>query len=183
MSIDWRTAPAGQRKAELDRIAGEMGDHRFFTGKELRRLPKLLGEGEQVAAFCSGFMDKKTWLIVLTDRRILFLDCNMFFGMTQMSIGLDKVNSIEAKTGLVFGELYIEDGANTHVIRNLFKSAAEHFAIRTREVMERRRIGSHGPDAPAADERLSALERLDALRRSGGLSEAEFAREKARLLG
>lgn len=188
MSIDWRTATTDEKQDEIRRIAGEMGDHKFFTGKEMRHLPDLLGEGEQVFGIVSGFMDNETWVVALTDQRILMLDTNMFIGKNQRSIGLDKVNTIEVDSGLVTGRIYIEDANDRHEIRNVMKGAAEKFVLKTREVMERRRVGSHGYDAPPASrdpahERIATLERLDALRRSGGLTEDEYAREKAKLLG
>jgi hypothetical protein len=31
-------------------------------------------DGEQVLAFASGVMDNSTWLIALTDHRVIFLD-------------------------------------------------------------------------------------------------------------
>lgn len=188
MSIDWRTADNDAKADEIRRIAGEMGDHKFFTGKEMRHLPELLGQGEQVFAIVSGFMDNETWAVALTDQRILMLDTNMFIGKNQRSIGLDKINTIEVDSGLVTGRIYIEDANDRHEIRNVMKGAAEKFVLKTREVMERRRVGSHGYDpTPAApvdptSTRLANLERLDNLRRSGGLSEEEYAREKAKLL-
>lgn len=188
MGIDWRTAGKDEKQDEIRRIAGEMGDHKFFTGKEMNRLPDLLGEGEAVAAVCSGFMDNETWILALTDQRILMLDANMFIGMNQRSIGLDKINTIEVDSGVITGRIYIEDGNDRHEIRNVMKGAAEKFVLKTREIMERRRIGSHGYDArptaamdPTA-QRIATLERLDNLRRSGGLTEDEYAREKAKLL-
>jgi len=183
MPIDWKTASADERGDEIGRIAKEMGDHRFFTGKELRSLPKMLAPGEPVIAFVSGYMAKETWLVVLTDRRILMIDKNMFIGGEQISIPLEKVNAVEAQTHLILGELRIEDSVNEHVVRNVMKHAAERFADKVREQMELRRAGGFAPATPAAPDRYAQLERLDGLRQSGALSQEEFDREKARLLG
>ena len=60
-----------------------MGDDQFFTKKELKHLPEILREGEQLLAFTSGIMDGNTWLISLTDRRIIFLDKGMIWGLKQ----------------------------------------------------------------------------------------------------
>ena len=183
MTIDWKTASRDERGDEIDRIAKEMGDHRFFTGKELRQLPKMLAPGEPVIAFVSGYMSKETWLVVLTDRRILMIDKNMFIGGEQISISLEKVSTVEAQTGLLFGDLRIEDSSNEHVVKNIMKHAAERFADRVREQMELRRTSGFAPAAAAAPpDRYSQLERLDGLRQSGALSQEEFDREKAKLL-
>lgn len=179
MTIDWKTATADERGDEIDRIAKEMGDHRFFTGGELRNLPGMLAPGEPVIAFVSGYMSKETWLVVLTDRRIIMIDKNMFIGGEQISIALEKVSTVEAHTGLVFGDLRIEDSSNEHVVKNIMKGAATKFADRVREQMELRRVV---PTAAAAPDKYQQLERLDGLRQSGALTEEEFQREKAKLL-
>lgn len=181
MAIDWKTASGDERGDEIERIAKEMGDHRFFTGKELRSLPKMLAHGEPVIAFVSGYMAKETWLVVLTDRRILMIDKNMFIGGEQISIALEKVSTVEAQTGLVFGDLRIEDSSNEHIVKNIMKHAAERFADKVREQMELRRVAPVAAAAPP--DRYAQLERLDGLRKSGAVTEAEFEREKARLLG
>ena len=45
-------------------------------------------------------MDGNTWLITLTDRRIIFLDKGMIYGLKQTTIDLDKVNAVSGETGL-----------------------------------------------------------------------------------
>src|SRR3954451_16863952 len=105
MSFDFKHATPRELRAEYSRIAQEIGDDQFFTKKELKHLPDVLAEGEQVLAFTSGLMDGDTWLIALTDRRIIFLDKGMIWGLKQTLIDLDKVNSISGETGIFFGTI------------------------------------------------------------------------------
>ena len=70
--FDFKNASKKELKNEYEKIAKEMGDDQFFTKKELNYLPEILMEGEQVLAFTSGLMDNNTWLISLTDKRIIF---------------------------------------------------------------------------------------------------------------
>ena len=79
---------------EYKRIAKATGDDRFFTKKELNHLPKVLMNGDQVLTFSSGLMDGKTWLIALTDKRILFLDKGLLFGLRQTTIPVDKISAV-----------------------------------------------------------------------------------------
>lgn len=66
----------------------DMNSSRFGTMKEMNRLPEQLQPGEVVFCFTAGVMSNtgdsnttdfgiSTWLVVLTDRRFLFLDAAM----------------------------------------------------------------------------------------------------------
>ena len=66
-------------------------------------------------------MDGNTWLVTLTDRRIIFLDKGMIYGLKQASVDLDKVNAVSGRTGLIFGSIIIEDGASSRAITSVQK--------------------------------------------------------------
>lgn len=191
MTFDFKTATRAELKVEYDRIAREMGDAQFFTKKELHHLPKVLGTGEQVLAFTSGLMDGNTWLVTLTDRRIIFLDKGMIYGLKQSSISLDKVNAVSGQTGLLFGTILIEDGAAQREIRNVWKKTVLAFVNKTRDALEARRRPAHvampvpvaaPPAAPQPVDIVNLLERLAALKASGILTDAEFETQKAKIL-
>lgn len=183
MAFDYKNASPEALKAEYNRIAQEVGDDQFFTKKELNHLPQVLADGEQVLAFTSGIMDANTWLITLTDRRVIFLDKGMIYGLKQASIELDKINAVSGKTGLFFGEIHIQDGGSERQIKNVWKKTVVNFTNKVRDAMHARKQ-PHPTAAPvAADDMISKLERLGALLASGVLSEAEFAQQKARILG
>lgn len=103
MVFDYKNASPAELKNEYNRIAKEIGDDQFFTKRELSHLPKILGDGEQVLAFTSGLMDGNTWLITLTDRRIIFLDKGLIYGLKQVTIDLDKINAVSGRPGFCLG--------------------------------------------------------------------------------
>lgn len=186
MSFDFKNAKPAELKEQYDRIAQEMGDARFFTRKELNHLPEVLMEGEQVLAFSSGIMEKKTWLIALTDKRIILLDKGMFFGLKQIFIDLDKVNAISGEAGIFFGKIIIQDGAKIHTIDNVFKKTVVRFTNKVRDAIENRKTGitQQAQENFAANEAIiSQLERLVELKNQGFLNDEEFAAQKARILG
>lgn len=74
--------------------------------KEMRLLPGILESGEQIVGAARGFMDNKHWLVVCTDRRVLFLD-KVIGGVNQMDIPLETISSVSQKTGMVFGAIDI----------------------------------------------------------------------------
>ncbi|MYA88975.1 MAG: hypothetical protein F4X97_11105 [Boseongicola sp. SB0662_bin_57] len=133
--FDFKNASKEELEREYKRIAKECGDDTFFTKKELNHLPSALMEMEQVIAFSSGLMDNNTWLIVLTDRRILFLDKGMFFGLKQTAIPINKVNAVSGKTGMILGAIEISDGHATRKIKNVPKATVLHFVNKVQETI------------------------------------------------
>jgi hypothetical protein len=185
--FDFKNASKQDLKAEYNRIAREIGDDRFFTKKELNHLPEILMDGEQVLAFASGVMDGSTWLIALTDHRVIFLDKGLLFGLKQVSINLDKINAVSGSTGLVFGTIRIEDAASERIIKNVRKQTVAGFTSKVRDALSAHRRPAIAlepkPAVPTpADDLVSKLERLAALKERGMLTEKEFSEQKNRVL-
>lgn len=182
MTFDFKKASSAELKKEYDRIAREVGDDQFFTKKELNYLPEILSPGEQVVAFTSGIMGSSTWLITLTDRRIIFLDKGMIYGLKQMIIDLDKVNSISGQTGILFGKIIIEDAASSKTIENVWKKTVIAFTNKARDAIESRKHSLHPPMLKNEDDAVSKLERLAVLLEKGILSHEEFVEQKKKIL-
>lgn len=125
--LDFTTATDAQRRRVYDAIAAELGDDRFFTSKELDVLPKILAPREQVLSFSSGLMDGSTWLIVLTDLRVIFLDKGLIFGLKQTSMQLENIVTIDGETGLMFGTIRMSTAVGPHEIRNVWKRTVNAF--------------------------------------------------------
>lgn len=144
-----------------DELKRENGDDRFFTGREIKMLPEVLSQDERLISLCSGLTQGSTWLIVLTDRRIVLLDKGMFWGMKEISIDLNKVNSITQKAGFFFAKIIIGDGSAGYEIDNVAK--------RPRGPSPRRRTRPSrrcGPEAAAAPPTTIARPSSSASRRS-----------------
>lgn len=185
MSFDFKNASQTDRKREYDRIAKEIGDDQFFTKKELNHLPQILADGEQVLAFTSGMMEGNTWLITLTDKRIIFLDKGMIYGLKQVVINLDKIHSVSGNTGIMFGKIGIEDGASQRNIEFVPKGAVVPFTNKVRDAIEYHKKPSANYSVPqqnSGDDIISKLEKLASLQERGVLTQEEFAQQKAKLL-
>ena len=167
----------------------------FNTEKEIRYLPKIMIEGEQVLALTSGFMNNRTWLAVCTNRRVLFLDRGIFFGLRQIQMNLDRVQAIESEFGLAFGSIRVWDGASSMNISMILKSSIAPFVKTVQESMDKyKRLMVHDLASAAtrahptsdpnknASPMLDELERLAKLKADGHLSEEEYAAAKAKLL-
>lgn len=148
--FDFTTASRSELSLVWKAIADEMGDDRFFTTKELDHLPRVLDSQEQVLAFSSGLHNGNTWLIVLTDQRILFIDKGMIFGVKTSSIELDRVNNFDYEKGIFFGSISIGSNAETYEITNVWKKTVEPFTKKLRQAVKARQEGIelHSPGIP-----------------------------------
>lgn len=158
----------------------------FFTQKEIRALPEILSDDETLKAMTSGFMDGTTWLAVCTDRRVIFLDRGMIFGLRQVQMQLDRIQSIDHQTTVFFGWMRLWDGANAMVMRMVPKASLTHFVKVVREMSEGfrdRQRTPGGATAATTPDLASQLERLAGLKEKGHLTAEEFEAQKRKLLG
>ena len=171
----------------------------FYTSKEVRYLPEILGDGERILAITSGFMQKTTWLCVCTNARVLFLDRGMFWGLRQVQMNLDRIQSIDSSYGLVFGIIRMWDGASSIAISMVLRNSIAPFVKTVQQAMDRykrhmvhdlmanaqRAKDSKTTGTAVADDganMLGELERLAALYKEGALDAEEFALAKKALL-
>ncbi|MCP3922735.1 MAG: hypothetical protein GY714_09145 [Desulfobacterales bacterium] len=112
-------------KKQIQEISGPILT--LGTKKEIQYLPEILNEGETVLGLTSGLMNANTWLIVCTQKRVIFLDKGWIYGLEQFEIPLNKINSIKQKTGLFVGEICIQDGQGGVEIKNVLKKTVKYF--------------------------------------------------------
>lgn len=170
----------------------------FYTRKEIRYLPKILNDNERIVALTSGFMGKQTWLVVCTSQRILYLNRGMFFGLRQVQMNLDRIQTIDSDFGIAFGSIRTWDGAASMTVSLVLKSSVAPFVKAVQDAMDRyKRYMVHelakaasNANAPKPSQGsatsphlITELERLAKLKTDGLLSEIEFTAAKAKLLG
>jgi hypothetical protein len=160
-----------------------LGDfHRFFTSKEIRYLPRVLAPGETIHGVTSGFYEARTWIIVVTDARLIFLDKGMFYGLKQVDLPLSQISSISHKTGFFFGEISVTTSGGIRKIENVSKRDALKVASVISSLVhgEKPRAAQDSPGK--GDSLASQMERLSVLRDKGALTDEEFTASKAKLL-
>lgn len=108
----------------------------FYTKKEIKYLPKVLGDNEQILALTSGFMNNSTWLAVCTNRRVIFLDKGMFFGLKQVQMNLDRIQTIDSSYTIVFGSIRLWDGASSFVLSMVLKDSIHPFVTTVRQAID-----------------------------------------------
>lgn len=169
----------------------------FYTRKEIRYLPKIMSEDERILALTSGFMNNRTWLAVCTNKRVLFIDRGMFFGLRQVQMNLDRIQAIDSSFGIAFGSIRVWDGASSMSISLVLKPTVAPFVKTVQEAMDKyKRLMVHELAATATSAHRTAsengslaqsqlineLERLAKLKADGHLTEEEYSAAKAKLI-
>lgn len=183
--IDYKNADRATLKAEYKRLSQETHNLPFFTRKEFYALPEILDDEEAPVAITSGMMNDHTWLIVLTNRRIIFLDKGMLFGENRVIIDLSDITAIQGSTNLVFGEITINTAGQKHEISHVYKKAVNAFiqmADKARDQYRSDPIKKIKPFHQNTSDTVTQLEKLAALKNQGILTEEEFEKEKRRIL-
>lgn len=159
---------------------------KFVGRREVKELPKILWDDEQVLDLVQGFYNTGTGILVATQKRLLFIDKGILGGLKVEDFPLDKISSIQYSTGLLLGEITIFTSGNKAVIKNVDKAQTRTFAEGARARIESRSAASKA-QATSAQQGASILAdelgKLGALKAQGLLSDEEFSAAKKKLLG
>ncbi|EOV9069132.1 PH domain-containing protein [Morganella morganii] len=188
--INYKTASKDELLKEFKRLSKEIGDTPVGVKKEFLHLPKILSDGETPISVVSGAMDGNTWLITLTNKRVIFLDKGMMFGVKQVDVNLDDIVSVGGKTGIIFGEIMVGTSGQNYTISNVVKSSVIPFTNLVNKERDKKKANTiqntnqvNSPTPTSSnDDLISKLERLSALKESGVLSDEEFQVQKSKLL-
>lgn len=160
----------------------------FWTDKEIRKLPKILDADERVLAVTSGYMGKSTYLLVLTPRRLLFLNCGMLFGLRLFQVPLDRIQALDSESLIAIGSISVWDGASSFRVGMILKSSILPFIQATESArkaynerklqVEHSKPETHG----AVPDIATQIAKLAALKDSGYLTDEEFTAQKKKLL-
>lgn len=174
-----------QDKAKVQEQVKSLGEfNKFGTRKEIKHLREVLDADEKILGMTSGFYDGNTWLVTVTDKRLLFLDKGMIYGLKQVDIHFDQVSAVAHKTGLLLGEIMVTTGGGLVKVEKISKQDVPRVATLIKDrIAALREAGRPSAAAPAGDDDVvSKLERLAKLRDSGVLTEEEFQQQKQALL-
>lgn len=170
----------GETESTLEALAKEKLAYQMGVKKELRNLPGLLHEREDVVNLARGKYDGKQGLVVVTDRRVLFLSEGI--GRHKLEdFPYDKVTSVQSEKGMVQGGLKIFASGNTAVIEDVYpKERAPEIGDYVRSRLHK----APEPIAPVAptNDPMEQIRKLGELRDAGVLTLEEFEQKKRELL-
>ena len=148
------------------------------TKKEVKELTNIINDDEIITYATSGVYDGHTWLVVSTNKRIIFLDKGMLFGVNQIEIPLSKVNAVKYKKGLFVGEIEIWDGASMFRVKSVLKKTLIPFINAVNNSIEEMKKTQKSPKLSVADEIMKFKRLLD----EGAITQEEFDKKKKELL-
>ena len=153
----------------------------YLGRKEIKELPEILAENEQVNNLIQGTYNNGQGILISTNRRLVFIDKGMLYGLKVEDFPLDKITSIQYETGLLLGKVKIHTSSNIATIDNVEKGSARKFAEFVRDKLSQptSQIITQNTSEPNA---LEQLEKLAKLKESGIITEEEFAEQKKKLL-
>jgi hypothetical protein len=182
-------------QAAADRMENKVGAKR-----EIRKLIGYLWEGETVRHMVAGTYGGGTGLLVLTDRRLLFVK-DGWVGKTTEDFPLDKISSVQWSSGMMMGKMTVFASGNKAEIVNVGKQGGKTIADTIRErlasgpaypprapeplpqpVAPPPPVVQQAPPAASQDDVFEALEKLGRLRDAGVVTPEEFEAKKKGLL-
>lgn len=114
------------KKIKLELVA--LGATRYQLSKpEIKELPKVLFEDENIEAFLLGFYEGGYGMMVATKKRLLFVDVMPFGRIKVDDIPYTMLGSTELGLGIVFGSITVNTRPKTYRFWWLKKDHAQDF--------------------------------------------------------
>lgn len=163
----------------------------WFNNKELKTLPSILDykNGEVIKYAASGLKEEngesRTVLILCTNRRVIFLNKNMFFGGDSTDIPLNMINSVQLRTHLLLAEIAIVNGANITTLKQLTNTSAKILSKTIKDELYKYHQQLVHPQAveQSKPDPADEIRKFKGLADDGIITQAEFEAKKKQLLG
>jgi hypothetical protein len=178
----------GDVRPDIEAAMAKMS-YKMGSKREIKRLPEHLWENEHVDLLTGGMYGPGTGLLVLTDRRLLFVKDGVMAKVSE-DFPLEKISSVQWQTGMLLGTITIFASGNKAQIGNVQKPDGKAItdAVRARLNGGPRQAGAAAGVTAAAAPPASApdaherLRKLADLHRDGILTDEEFAAKKQQII-
>lgn len=152
--------------------------------KEVKYLPNILRDDEEIYYVTSGRLQGNTWLITCTNKRLLFLDRGLFFGTRTKEFRLEKINGVSYSLGLFWGIINIEHGGNGFTIGGIkiktVKKMVEAIQTAIDDYIDD--FSSEAMDLYCVNDKFYEIRKYKELLDFNIITEEEFLQKKSELL-
>jgi hypothetical protein len=105
--------------------------------REIDMVSRLLKSGEQVIDVCHGTGGGRPAVVVVTDRRVVYLQRRRFWGAQVESVPLARVRSVEERVGVRHATVAIDAGGRVFELADVDRALAQIFCARVRARLTR----------------------------------------------
>ena len=178
-----------QTRPDIEQAKNRMAT-KFGGKRELRKLQEHIWPGETVERMATGAYGGGLGLLVMTDKRLIFLKEGML-SSTLEDFPFDKITSIQWSTGMLMGKIQIFLSGNKGEITNVDKTDGKAIAEAVRARISNLAVqhpAAHlpstppPPEPPVAQSPLELMQQLEQMKNAGLISEDEYAAKKADIL-
>lgn len=100
--------------------------------REMAMLPRLLKSGEEVLDVCHGAADGRAAVLVVTDRRLVFIQRRRLWGADVESVPLSRVRAAEERIGVRHASVIIDAGGRFFDLSDVDRALAQTFCAKLR---------------------------------------------------
>ncbi len=124
-------------------------------------------------------------LVVLTQKRVIFIDKGLIYGIKSTEIPLDMVNGVSYSKGILLGKVSITNGAITTAIDNVDKNTAPILTDKIKETAEHK----ESLRTPVKNTPIQVLDGPDQIKKyksledEGIITHEEFEAKKKQIMG
>lgn len=162
------------------------GFESFLGHREINELPNILWDDEKVENIIQGTYNNGNGILIATNRRLVFVNKGLIYGLEVEDFAYDKISSIQYETGIMFGKLSIFTSGNKAIISNVLKAKVRVFGdwVRARITAPKdNAIQVPQTNTTSQVNVIDQLERLGKLKIQGIITDEEFLLQKEKILG
>lgn len=147
----------------------------IVNSREIKELPNILWEDENIEKVVSGFYDKGWGVLVASNKRIIFVDKGLF-GIKVEDFPYDKVTSIQYETGMVWGKITIFASGNKADIDKVDKDKVRNFSeyVRARITGTKEHVSAPEPTETKSEADTEVLKTLKTRLAKGEITKEEY---------
>ena len=154
---------------------------KFGAGRELKKLVEHLWHDEQVQEMTTGTYGGGQGLVVLSDRRLMFIKEGRV-KRTSEDFPLDKLSSAQWSSGMLTGTIVVFASGNKAEIQNVNKTDGKRIVDILRARLSGPSPQTPQPSATGTTDPMEQLRKLAELRDAGVVTPEEFESKKAEIL-
>lgn len=156
----------------------------FGCKLELQYLPQIIHPHEMLYYMTPGLYNNARELLVVTNERIMFIDCRILRRASYSQINIKKINDVNMHHGFFFSTLTLSTGNDTqHIISGIWGDDVEKAKKAIDRVLnEKFEEPVQSQTSSYSENSVQQLMELQKMKKDGALTDEEFQKMKDRII-